>query len=372
MTVVFIGVKDPMSGPKIFDSLNARQEPMTVGDLVKNDIFSRTGAAADVTTLNEINEHVWTPFYEPFGPPKDRLFDDYFFPYGLIHDPNVKKADVYVSLREKWRREGLTTEQVIEELSRYRNEYLDLQTGGNRCGLGKQDAIAYRRFFEMRAPVAAYPYLMQLCRALRDFEITSEAFQESVGAIDSLLVRRAVCAIEPTGLKAVFQNMWRGPASATPAAIQDEFARHTTQSWPTDSDFALMLETRRLAGARVTKYLLMEFDRSLSGDDPSYEFWIEHVLPQNPGGSWEQFSQEDKRNITDTFANLIPLSSQMNQALQNSGYEVKQPVYQADSRYKSARDFANRFESWSPEEVSKRARQMADWALRRWPYGPPE
>jgi hypothetical protein len=41
MSVVQIDIKDPTSGPKIFDSLNSRQEPMTVGDLIRNEIFSR-------------------------------------------------------------------------------------------------------------------------------------------------------------------------------------------------------------------------------------------------------------------------------------------------------------------------------------------
>jgi hypothetical protein len=41
MSVVQIDVFDPTNGPKIFDSLNSRQEPMTVGDLIRNEVFSR-------------------------------------------------------------------------------------------------------------------------------------------------------------------------------------------------------------------------------------------------------------------------------------------------------------------------------------------
>src|SRR5208283_4119588 len=41
LSVVQIVVMDPTDGPAIFDSLNSKQEPMTIGDLVRNDIFSR-------------------------------------------------------------------------------------------------------------------------------------------------------------------------------------------------------------------------------------------------------------------------------------------------------------------------------------------
>ena len=65
MSVVQIDVKDPTNGPKIFDSLNSRQEPMTIGDLVRNEIFSRV-ADAEPDVLEEIDTNEWQPFYQRF------------------------------------------------------------------------------------------------------------------------------------------------------------------------------------------------------------------------------------------------------------------------------------------------------------------
>jgi hypothetical protein len=55
MSVVQIDIKDPTSGPKIFDSLNSRQEPMTVGDLIRNEIFSRV-ADEDPDEIERIDQ----------------------------------------------------------------------------------------------------------------------------------------------------------------------------------------------------------------------------------------------------------------------------------------------------------------------------
>jgi hypothetical protein len=102
MSVVQIDVWDPTNGPKIFDSLNSHQEPMTTGDLVRNEIFSRV-AAEHPATIEEIDQRSWQPFYKKFQTPDRSLFDSYFFPYGLIQDPNLRKSEVYAKLRDKWR-----------------------------------------------------------------------------------------------------------------------------------------------------------------------------------------------------------------------------------------------------------------------------
>lgn len=102
ISVVQIDVLDPTNGPKIFDGLNSRQEPMTVGDLVRNEIFSRV-AALTPEEIEYIDAHNWQPFYSKFRiSDKKSLFDSYFFPYGLIKNPNLSKSEVYGYLRREW------------------------------------------------------------------------------------------------------------------------------------------------------------------------------------------------------------------------------------------------------------------------------
>lgn len=63
ISIVQIDVKDPTSGPKIFDSLNSRQEPMTVGDLIRNEIFSKI-ADEHPTSIEDMDQNCWQPFYK--------------------------------------------------------------------------------------------------------------------------------------------------------------------------------------------------------------------------------------------------------------------------------------------------------------------
>ena len=100
VTVVQIDVYDPTDGPKIYDSLNSHQEPMTIGDLVRNEIFSKV-ANEHPDDIDQIDQHHWLPFYKKFQQNTRNLFDSYFFPYGLICDSNLKKSEVYGALRER-------------------------------------------------------------------------------------------------------------------------------------------------------------------------------------------------------------------------------------------------------------------------------
>lgn len=94
VTVVQIEVLDPTSGPKIFDRLNARQEPMTVGDLIRNEIFARVSSLSPAQ-IDYIDETEWQPFYKQFvRADGTSVFEGYLFPYALTSDPNLNKAEV--------------------------------------------------------------------------------------------------------------------------------------------------------------------------------------------------------------------------------------------------------------------------------------
>ncbi len=136
MSVVQIDVWDPINGPKIFDSLNSRQEPMTTGDLVRNEIFSKV-ANEHPDIIETIDQRSWQPFYKKFKQGENSLFDSYFFPYGLIQDPNIRKSEVYTKLREKWR--GINDpEEIVKQLAEYQDSFLDMECGTNHQGLPKE------------------------------------------------------------------------------------------------------------------------------------------------------------------------------------------------------------------------------------------
>lgn len=380
MTVVQIVVQNPLNGPTIFDSLNSKQEPMTVGELVRNDIFARLAGQED-SAIQNLYVELWNPFYEKFGEPDLRRFDGYFFPYGLLDlDPNVKKSDVYPKLRERWTVQDLRPEAIVTELGKYQEDYLDLLSDGNRCGHPGELADAMGRLRSFGLPTSIFSFLIRVSYEARTGHLSSEVAARLFAATESFLVRRGTFGLEPSGLHAAFKGMWNdihrrrsedpeGRESRYPDYLKASIGSRSTVKWPNDDEFRSCLKTRKLYGSLVTSYILKEFDRKLGNDGVSYErAQIEHVLPQSPSEEWnEHFSDEQCKELVHLLGNLTLLSEPMNAAVSNGPYRIKREKFSAESRFRITRELASTHESWTPVTIKQRGEEIAEWALLRWP-----
>jgi uncharacterized protein with ParB-like and HNH nuclease domain len=365
VSVVQIDVFDPINGPKIFDSLNSRQEPMTTGDLVRNEIFSRV-ADNDPKEVEGLDQRCWQPFYAKFKSGERSLFDDYFFPFGLTKDSNLKKSDVYAHLRNLWKDEKDPCE-VIKDLEFFQDAFLDLENLTNLQNHPKPVASSIERLSRI-TPTSTYPFLMQLSNALKAGSVQNENGIEIIAVLESFLVRRAVCGHEPTGLHAVFKKLW-GECGKNPdaKAVEAKIREHKTVVWPSGDDVRAAVKTRPIYGSSITNFLLVEWNRSLGGDHPEVIPWVEHVLPVTLSEEWKKsFTESQHEALKDRMANLLPLSTPMNQGLGNGAYLKKRNVYLEDSMFKAAREFAKENDKWSPEALEARSEKLADWVVQRW------
>ncbi|MFQ1692020.1 DUF262 domain-containing protein [Aeromonas veronii] len=368
ISIVQIDVWDPTNGPKIFDGLNSRQEPMTIGDLVRNEIFSRI-AHQDVSAIEVIDETKWQPFYKAFQQNGKNLFDSYFFPFGLIQNQNLKKSEVYNHLRKHWE-ELSEPSEIIDSLSKYQQAFIDIVCGTNLQKQSKKIYMAFKGLYELGAPSSTLPFLMQLSSGIKNNSITEKTGLDALNVIESFLVRRAICGHEPTGLHAVFKKLWSDcNGSPTRDKIIDAIKKHKTVAWPSGEEVENAIKTRPMYGSSITSYVILQYDISLQGDMPGVKPWIEHVLPQNPDQAWfTSFTKDNHEKLKDTLANLIPLTEEMNRHLSNKPYIDKHDKYKSDSSFKSTREFANQYNDWTPITMEKRANQLAAWAISRWKY----
>ena len=368
ISVVQIDIWDPTNGPKIFDGLNSRQEPMTIGDLVRNEVFQKV-SELEVSVIEEIDNSSWQPFYQKFKQDKKDTFDSYFFPFGLIQDPNLKKSEVFSFLRDQWRVMP-SPEEIIFKLSEYQDAFLDLVNGSNYQKHEKDTNTAFRNFFIFKAPSSTYPFLVQLSNAMKNETILKKDGLEVLSIIESFLVRRAVCGHEPTGLHAVFKRLWKDcNGQPTALLVKDAISSHKTVVWPDNIHFQDAIKTRDLYNTGIIAFLIFQFEVSLKGDKQETKPWIEHVLPESPSPEWkENFTDKEHKSLKDTLANLIPLSSEMNRSIGNKAYSLKRKKFLEDSSFKTAREFAKQYHTWTPKDLSNRAEELAKWAVNQWNY----
>lgn len=367
-TVVQIDVLDPTDGPKIFDSLNSKQEPMKISDLVRNEIFRKISDESP-EKIERIDEEVWQPFYASFEEQGTNNFDKFLFPYGLVDDPNLRKSDVFIKLRNQWNDIEDPT-QIIESLAKFKSPYLDTLAGKNTCGFSSILADRYNRLAALGAPSSILPFTMKLGRTVLDSNISEQTAADMLDVIESFLVRRAISGYEPTGLHAVFKRLWadiEGNFSAQ--GVSTAISSHKTVTWPDNDEVKKAIASRPLYGSAITPFLLLEYDFFHGGDTHRSIETIEHVLPQTPDVTWVQvYGDNYVAADKDALPNLVPCTKWMNSSMGNQPYATKKVRFSDDSKFKSTREFSAKFAVWNWEAFRLRAQEMENWAVTRWPH----
>lgn len=366
LSFVQISLRDPTAAPKIFERLNARGEKITTGDLVRNEIFSRV--ANDPGLAQAIFSNDWQPFEARFHSHSLDL-ERYLFPYGLVINSQITKAELFSTLRKRW--DGLQSPQsIIADLSKYVPEFLALEAGINDPAWGKRLRAQMGRLNHMGAPSSVYPFVFSLFESFRRGEGTEDQICDALELIEGFLFRRAICGYEPTGLHAVFKGLWKeasGEGFPTAASISRAISARTTVPWPDDAEFGESVVSGNLYDRNVKKFALLEYERSIKGETPADDFEVEHVLPQTANAHWEEVFGNDYRDVVNTWANLLPITRSMNPAVGQQTFEGKRTAYK-DSIFATTRDVGNSATGWTPTLLAQRADKIRQWALGRWPY----
>lgn len=368
LTVVEIAIKDPTNSSKIFERLNYRGVKVSTGDLVRNDIFSRL-AASDAAEIDAIHDNEWEPFYKRF--PNERTFESYFFPLGLISNPNVKKSDVFAGFQDKWREDEATPSSIIEELSLYQEPYLVLASGTPSEDLPKEINQALVSLHQSNAPSSVYPFVMQVARASMTGSIEVLLASELIVAVENFLVRRAICGFEPTGLHAAFKGLWGDLLESddiSVSRISSSLRSRRTLQVVSDEEVLNSAAVRPVYGSKVLGFVLWRKELALPGDHPEERFEIEHVLPRSYKAHWSDVvTTEEHDELLDTIGNLVLLSPPENKKAKNDPYSKKKVRYAKRSMFAMPRLFAEEYGEWNAELIRKRSADLGAWIVSTWP-----
>ncbi len=361
---VQIVLGDNQDPHQVFDSLNASGVRLENKDLIRNIVFQRL--ADKPVEAETLYRSKWIPLEQDLGP----RFDSYFFPFSLVHSPNVTKSSLLSALRIRWKERAPT--EIVEDLRTFVTPFNALTSSDD---LGREHYSRYggvntglARLYRMKAPTSIYPFVLQVLDRLDKDKLDVSLAVDNLQLIESFLVRRSLAGFEPTGLHTVFKDLWQ-KTYGDPKKFVDEIDRNPTVQFPSDDKFSQDIRERPLYGRRLAKYIITEYERAQTGGDPfpNIDPTIDHVMPKELNANWSgKITAERHKQIRDTWANLVPLSGAANSEKGRKSWGEVKKFFETETVFKTTKRMTQ-YEDWTETEIGQRANQLVQWALGRWP-----
>jgi hypothetical protein len=398
VVVIDLGVDD--DAQVIFETLNARGEPLLPADLLRNFIFLR--AARLDEPQEELYEEHWRPFDDDFWRtpirqgrllrPRSDLFLQHFLASREGRD--IPIGHLFVEYRH-WintRSPFGTVREELAVLARQRDDFRRI------IDPHRDDPLfTTSQFLEAFEVSTVYPLLL----AMLDAKPSRDELTEMGRVIESYLIRRAVVGLTTKNYNRLFLQ-------ATRALQQSEFTtRALTQQlgsgggdstgWPSDDEFREAWMTQHIYRVmnnpklvhvlkRLSDAFLDNKSERVTVEGP---LTVEHLLPQSWLDHWplqegsrgmtadelNAASGDDpraeatrKRNeVLHTIGNLTILPPGANSWVSNASWEEKRPKILSKSLLPINAGSLFDAQTWDENAIEVRGKALFEKALRIWP-----
>jgi hypothetical protein len=395
--LVVIDLEENDDAQVIFEVLNGRQTPLSAADLVKNLLFLR-GELSDEKELEQVYDTYWAPFDDEWWKAevgrghaqrgrRDALLSGWLT---AVSKTETNVGHLYSQVRSYLDTADRKTVDVLSELSDFGRAY-QVVVGAEPA---ETDALrrSYRRIDALGITTAA-PLLMWL-RTLPAARMPVLEHEQAVRSVEAWVVRRLLVGANTRGYGKVFVDVLKaaaGQASKPGASVADAIvqALHggpNQLSWPTDDELVVAFTTRKVYGSMTQeriRLILGAIDEYQQKSNPKTEpaivqydkLQIEHVMPQAWRDHWPLTAVSDAERLLEAqrrdrsvqqFGNLTLVTSTFNQSVSNSGWALKRPEFQEQSKLQLNHTIASQ-DVWDADAILARGHQLAELAAKVWP-----
>jgi hypothetical protein len=401
LEVVSIELEGDDDPQVIFETLNARGEPLLPSDLLRNFLFWRASRGGE--NREALYDRYWLPLDQHLWKKEMRV--------GRLKRPRI---DVFLQhFLEAQEGQEINVARLFHEYRAWILESRPYPTVEEELRALTAHAEVFRRILEETPDQRPYGIFFWRIRELdvgTVYPLLLLIFTETgldqpdiVGMLtdlESYLFRRLICGLTPKNYNKVFLQLVRelrrsglGRQSLQQALLA---LRGDAGVWPNDKMFAeawlrrnVYSEIKPAGRLLVVLRAIEDGLRTSAGEDILIRstLTVEHVMPQ----AWEKtlplsdgrmapqwvdrLASDDypeaaeRDRVLHTVGNLTLLTRPLNTAVSNAPYQEKRPAICAQSALALNRHFQG-VETWGPAEINERGRRLLDVALRVWPYPP--
>ncbi|WP_285412934.1 DUF262 domain-containing protein [Variovorax sp. efr-133-TYG-130] len=399
LQVVEIDLEQGDDAQVIFETLNARGEPLLPADLLRNFIFLRAARRGEPQEI--LYKRFWARFDDPFWRvevkqgrllrPRSDLFLQHFLASRLTADIPIKHLFVEYKF---WIDRSQPFASVEEELACLARQGDDFR----RIMAPSKDDLLYGlvTFLDSYDVRTSYPLLLTML----DLGMDETQWRSVSTILESYLLRRAVCGLTTKNYNRVFLGLTRTlrREGVTPENLSRLLREQTGDSteWPSDERFIEAWRTQHayqvLNNPKIVHILKRLSDTYMDGKSEvvSVEnaLSVEHVLPQQWQENWRlpdgskgfsvaelrfaavddpvaEASRERNQSLQ-TLGNLTILTQALNSSISNSQWSVKKSELMKHSLL-PINQLLHDVAVWDEAAIEKRSDELLARALKIWP-----
>ena len=375
LQIVSIVLEPSQDNPQlIFETLNAKGLDLSQADLIRNYLLMGQDSNSQTRLYNDL----WFPIEQRFRN-ADRQFDRFMRHYLTLKTRRIpRQRDIYkhfkgyVEMAQS--SEKLKVEEIVEEISRYSNYYLNIAL------LHEKDTelkACLEGLHELKADTA-YPFLLKVYDCYIEGKIEKAEVIKTLQLVESYIFRRAVCGLSNKFLNHIFVDilgeMDTGDENNYLENLNETFLDLQAQRrYPRDREFRLFFQTKDMSNFSSRDYLLRRLENYERKEPVGVnEFTVEHVMPQTLNDQWKRDLGENFQQIHEVWVNNIGnlTLTGRNLELGNRPFKEKRDMLKEGFRYSPL--YLNRSlahaEKWNQSTVKARANELAKRACEVWVY----
>ena len=358
-----VTVEDEVGAYTVFETLNARGLNLTSGDLIKNYLMSLVAPHGEAGLT-----HVLNSWYRMTDSIKASKLPEFLRHYMNSHTPFVRQERLFREVRQSVTAAGEVL-SLVSHLESAAACYAALSSSDDDFWLDYDGASRHVQALNLFGVGQYRPLALAAQREFSPQEFTS-VLRDCV----VLSFRFNVIGQKGThDLEKQF-NLAAIEVSSGRVKRASQVRRLLAAVYVDDEEFRSDLATYRLntsgKGKRLARYILCKLERQERGADLDWEgsrATIEHVLPTQPGESWNaSFTHEEHQRSVQRLGNLALLEHDKNHEIGSGGFDSKRPVL-LTSQYALTRDIGE-CEEWNAQNVTARQSRLASIAVARWNF----
>lgn len=374
----------------IFETLNARGEPLTEWDKIKNYLLYKADAEPSLdqesffeTYLDAFDDPWWRKAVGRGAQrrPRTDVFVDYWLESRTRNSVAVRR--VFREFQKHIDAQPYRLEKTVQELVSDAQYFRQFESQSDRISTREELFHSRRRDVNLGA---LWPLLLELQRLSADESDRDQWF----AILESYFIRRLITRHQARAYDSLALDLlnviWEGDTS--PQAIGLTIKNHLLsfdrpgRIWPNDAevkrsvlDRTLPTYAHKLVLSALERYLISKWTASV---DLSPTVQVEHIMPQGwKTESWplvdsvERTQAEEQRNhLIQTLGNVTLLNGRLNSTIRNSPWARKRAaIKRSDNLYLNRRLLEQASDSWTEESIRRRGCWIHSLVVRIWPHG---